>query len=137
MAALIHVAVGVLTNASGRVLIARRGADLHQGGLWEFPGGKVESGEDVRQALARELLEELGIRVEASEPLLTVEHDYGDRQILLDVHQVTRWNGEPSGMEGQPLAWVQPFGLCSYEFPVANLTIISYLLERVPRLSQD
>ena len=73
MAALIYVAVGVLTNASGRVLIARRGADLHQGGLWEFPGGKVESGEDVRQALARELLEELGIRVEASEPLLTVE----------------------------------------------------------------
>ncbi|MGB0765926.1 MAG: NUDIX domain-containing protein, partial [Luminiphilus sp.] len=69
MAALIHVAVGVLTNASGRVLIARRGADLHQGGLWEFPGGKVESGEDVRQALTRELLEELGISVEASEPL--------------------------------------------------------------------
>ena len=127
MAALIHVAVGVLTNASGRVLIARRGADLHQGGLWEFPGGKVESGEDVRQALARELLEELGIRVEASEPLLTVEHDYGDRRVALDIHQVSHWQGEPRGQEGQPLAWVLPSGLDDYEFPEANLAIVERL----------
>ena len=127
MAAPIHVAVGVLTNASGRVLIARRGADLHQGGLWEFPGGKVESREDVRQALARELLEELGIRVEASEPLLTVEHDYGDRRVALDIHRVSRWQGEPRGQEGQPLAWVLPSGLDDYEFPEANRAIIERL----------
>jgi len=127
MAAQIHVAVGVLTNASGRVLIARRGADLHQGGLWEFPGGKVEPGEDVRQALTRELLEELGIRVEASEPLLTVEHDYGDRRVALDTHQVSHWQGEPRGQEGQPLAWVLPSGLDDYEFPEANLAIVERL----------
>ena len=127
MAALIHVAVGVLTNASGRVLIARRGADLHQGGLWEFPGGKVESGEDVRQALTRELLEELGIRVEASEPLLTVEHDYGDRRVALDIHRVSHWQGEPRGQEDQPLAWVLPSGLDDYEFPEANRAIVERL----------
>ena len=127
MAALIHVAVGVLTNASGRVLIARRGADLHQGGLWEFPGGKVEPGEDVRQALTRELLEELGIRVEASEPLLTVEHDYGNRRVALDIHRVSYWQGEPRGQEGQPLAWVLPSGLDDYEFPEANLAIVERL----------
>ena len=127
MAALIHVAVGVLTNASGRVLIARRGADLHQGGLWEFPGGKVEPGEDVRQALTRELLDELGIRVEASEPLLTVEHDYGDRRVALDTHRVSHWQGEPRGQEGQPLAWVLPSGLDDYEFPEANLAIVERL----------
>jgi len=127
MAALIHVAVGVLTNASGRVLIARRGADLHQGGLWEFPGGKVEPGEDVRQALTRELLEELGIRVEASEPLLTVEHDYGDRRVALDIQRVSDWQGEPRGQESQPLAWVLPSGLDDYEFPEANRAIVERL----------
>ena len=127
MAAVIHVAVGVLTDASGRVLIARRGADLYQGGLWEFPGGKVEAGENVQQALARELLEELGIRVEASEPLLAVEHDYGDRRVALDIHRVSHWQGEPRGQEGQPLAWVLPSGLDDYEFPEANRPIVAQL----------
>lgn len=127
MAAVIHVAVGVLTDASGRVLIARRAADLHQGGLWEFPGGKVEAGENVQQALARELLEELGIGVEASEPLLTVEHDYGDRRVVLDIHRVSHWQGEPRGQEGQPLAWVLPSSLDDYEFPEANRPIVAQL----------
>ena len=71
----VHVAVGVILDSSRRVLLTRRAADSHQGGLWEFPGGKVEPGESLAVALARELHEELGIRVRRSSPLLEVRHD--------------------------------------------------------------
>ena len=100
----IVVAVGVLIDAEGRVLVARRAPDAHQGSLWEFPGGKVEAHESVGDALKRELEEELGIQVEGSEPLMAIEHDYGDKHVRLDVHRVMRWQGEPRGLEGQPLA---------------------------------
>ena len=98
----LHVAVGVLTDANGRILIARRPPELHQGGLWEFPGGKVEPGETLQCALVRELKEELGVTVKATEPLLEIRHDYGDREVFLDVHRVIAWQGEARGMEGQP-----------------------------------
>ncbi len=127
MAAEIHVAVGVLQDALGRILIARRSDALHQGGLWEFPGGKVEPGEDVAEALSRELFEELGIRVQSSQPLLEVRHDYGDRQVWLDVHRVPQWQGEPRGLEGQPLAWVLPTALEDFQFPEANTPIAERL----------
>jgi 8-oxo-dGTP diphosphatase len=122
------VAVGVLTDAAGRILLARRPAELHQGGLWEFPGGKVEPGETVAQALGRELKEELGISVEASSPLLEVRHDYGDRQVFLDVHRVTSWRGEPRGVEGQPLAWTLPSSLSDFDFPKGNVAIVEKLI---------
>ena len=124
----LHVAVGVLTDAEGRILLARRPAELHQGGLWEFPGGKVEPGETVFEALGRELKEELGISVEASSPLLEVRHDYGDRQVFLDVHRVTAWQGEPRGVEGQPLAWTLPSSLRDFDFPKANVAIVESLI---------
>ena len=124
----LHVAVGVLTDAAGRILLARRPAELHQGGLWEFPGGKVEPGETVAQALGRELKEELGISVEASSPLLEVRHDYGDRQVFLDVHRVTSWRGEPRGVEGQPLAWTLPSSLSDFDFPKGNVAIVEKLI---------
>lgn len=121
------MAVGALTDGAGRVLIARRAEALHQGGLWEFPGGKVESGESVAAALFRELREELGVEIESATQLIEVRHDYGDRRVLLDVHRVTGWLGEPRGMEGQPLAWVLPWALDDFEFPVANLPIVERL----------
>lgn len=124
----LHVAVGVLTDAAGRILLARRPAELHQGGLWEFPGGKVEPGETVAEALGRELKEELGISVEASSPLLEVRHDYGDRQVFLDVHRVTAWRGEPRGVEGQPLAWTLPSSLRDFDFPKGNVAIVESLI---------
>ena len=127
MAAL-HVAVGVLTAADGRVLIARRAAKAHQGGLWEFPGGKVEPGESVQQALAREFAEELGVAVQATQPLLLQPFDYGDKAVLLDVHRITEWSGEPRGLEGQPLAWVAPAALEDYAFPAANQRILRALV---------
>jgi len=123
----VHVAVGVLIDDGGRVLITRRANDAHQGGLWEFPGGKVEVGESVLEALDRELQEELGTAVLSSEPLLEIRHDYSDKAVLLDIHRVTEWRNEPRGLEGQPLAWVGIADLDDYEFPAANVAIVEKL----------
>ncbi|ACO77563.1 hypothetical protein AvCA_13370 [Azotobacter vinelandii CA] len=121
----IHVAAAVIRGADGRVLIARRPEEKHQGGLWEFPGGKVEAGEAVEAALARELEEELGIRVSAARPLIQVRHDYPDQYVLLDVWEVAAFAGEPHGAEGQALAWVAPRQLPDYRFPAANHPIVA------------
>ncbi|SDO98880.1 Nudix family hydrolase [Pseudomonas jinjuensis] len=120
----VHVAAAVIRGADGRVLIARRADDKHQGGLWEFPGGKVEEGEAVPLALARELQEELGIVVEQARPLIQVHHDYPDKHVLLDVWEVSAFSGEPHGAEGQPLAWVSARELPNYDFPAANAPIV-------------
>ena len=121
----VHVAAAVIRRADGCILLARRPEHLHQGGLWEFPGGKVEAGETVLAALDRELYEELGIRVGRARPLLKVSHDYPDKQVLLDVWEVTQFSGEPHGAEGQPLAWVSPRQFPEYDFPAANQPIIA------------
>ena len=120
----LHVAVGVVLDEAGRVLITRRAHDSHQGGLWEFPGGKVERGESLPAALARELREELGIEIGRCNRLLEVRHDYGDKQVLLDVHVVWDFAGDAAGLENQPLLWVAPAELANYAFPAANLPII-------------
>jgi 8-oxo-dGTP diphosphatase len=120
----IHVAAGAVADANGRILLTRRPDHVHQGGLWEFPGGKLEPGEGPRRGLARELHEELGIRVLASEPLIRVHHDYGDRQVLLEVRRVSRFSGQPHGREGQPLRWMHPRDMDPGEFPAADRPII-------------
>ncbi|MCU0833978.1 MAG: Nudix family hydrolase [Chromatiaceae bacterium] len=129
---IIHVAAGAVTDAEGRVLITRRADHLHQGGLWEFPGGKLDPDEGATEGLARELDEELGIRVLATGPLIRVHHDYGDRRVLLDVHRVTAFAGTPHGREGQPLAWVHPDAMDPAVFPAADRPIITAL--RLPPL---
>ncbi|VXC48583.1 Mutator mutT protein (7,8-dihydro-8-oxoguanine-triphosphatase) / Thiamin-phosphate pyrophosphorylase-like protein [Pseudomonas sp. 9AZ] len=121
----IHVAAAVIRGVDGQILLAKRPEDKHQGGLWEFPGGKVEAGETVQSALVRELDEELGIRPSAARPLIQVRHDYPDKQVLLDVWEVSAFTGEPHGAEGQPLAWVSPRQLGDYEFPAANRPIVA------------
>ena len=121
----IHVAAAVIRSPDGQVLIAKRPSDKHQGGLWEFPGGKVEAGESVEAALDRELHEELGIRVTQARPLIQIRHDYPDKQVLLDVWQVTEFQGEAYGAEGQPLMWVTADTLGEYAFPAANVPIIT------------
>jgi 8-oxo-dGTP diphosphatase len=125
---LVHVAAAALVDSDGRVLLARRHDDSHQGGLWEFPGGKLESGETVADGLRRELREELGIDIESHRPLIRVAHHYDDRSVLLDVHRVDRWHGQPQGREGQPLAWVAPDALGDYPMPAADEPIVSALL---------
>jgi len=127
----VHVAVGVIVNEEQQVLIARRADHLHQGGLWEFPGGKVESGERVEQALARELHEELGLQVEQTEAFMEVRHDYGDKEVLLDVWLVRGFSGNARGCEGQPIAWVPLSQLEDYTFPAANQPIIESLASLV------
>ncbi|BAO43515.1 78-dihydro-8-oxoguanine triphosphatase [Thiolapillus brandeum] len=106
------------------MLLAQRRADSHQGGLWEFPGGKVESGESVREALDRELKEELGIEVQDARPLIRVPHAYADCRVLLDTWLVSRWQGEPRGLEGQPLAWVSMGELTDRSMPAADMPIL-------------
>lgn len=130
---LVHVAVGVVWR-DGRILIARRPEHAHQGGLLEFPGGKVEPGEGVQQALVRELQEETAVRVspDALEPLIRIRHDYGDKVVLLDVWQSDQSTGSPHGIEGQPVFWLAPEELAAGDFPAANRPIINAI--RLPRL---
>lgn len=125
MTKLVHVAVGVIVNADGKILIAKRPVNVHQGGLWEFPGGKVDAGEMIEQALVRELYEELAIDVLASQPLIQIRHHYPDKSVLLDVHKITQFTGSPIGNEGQPVQWVDARALEKFEFPAANRPIIS------------
>jgi 8-oxo-dGTP diphosphatase len=108
-------------------LITRRPNQVPQGGLWEFPGGKLETGEAVEQALERELFEELGIGVLASNPLIRVTHQYQDKGVVLDVHRVSAFSGTPAGCEGQPWRWVPPEHLSRYSFPAADIPIIGAL----------
>lgn len=122
----VHVAVGVVTRGSD-IFITRRPDHAHQGGKWEFPGGKVERDETVTQALARELAEEIGITVGESQPLTVIEHDYGDKRVKLDVHTVKVFDGEPYGKEGQEAKWVAVDALDASDFPAANLAIIDAL----------
>lgn len=121
----IHVAVGVIRNAKGEVLIAKRQAGQHLAGFWEFPGGKVEQGECVTTALARELREELGIEVSEAQPLITIPYDYPEKRVLLDVHEVTQYGGSPVSGEGQSIRWVSQSDLRDYTFPPANAPIVT------------
>ena len=125
----IIVAVGVVLNAQHKVLIAQRPQHLHQGGLWEFPGGKVDEHETVLQALKRELREEINIDVLSATPFMQVAHDYGDKKVLLDVWCVTEFSGDPIGMEGQPICWVTVNGLLGYPVPAANQAIVEKLIQ--------
>jgi len=124
---LVHVAAGAIRDVGGRILITKRSDHVHQGGLWEFPGGKLEPGETAEQGLGRELVEELGIRVTHSRPLIRIHHDYCDRHVLLDVHRVDAFDGEPHGREGQPLDWMHPDAMDPKHFPAADRPIINAL----------
>ncbi|WP_342631894.1 Nudix family hydrolase [Marinobacter alkaliphilus] len=124
----IHVAVAVIIR-DGRVLIARRPDHVHQGGLLEFPGGKVEPGETVQQALVREIVEETGLQVPLAslEPVIGIRHDYGDKRVFLDVWKTSEAEGQPEGREGQPISWLRPCELADADFPAANRPIIRAL----------
>lgn len=121
----VHVAVAVIVNDKKEVLLALRSIEQHQGGLWEFPGGKVEMGESVYEALIREICEELNVTITAAEPLTTVSHDYDDKSVLLDVWNVNDFQGTPKGQEGQKIRWCAIDDLRSEELPAANEPIIS------------
>jgi 8-oxo-dGTP diphosphatase len=88
------------------VLIAQRPAGKHMAGEWEFPGGKLEPGEDRFEGLKRELREELGIEAIRATPLIAYEHRYAQRTVLLDLWIVEEFSGVPQSLDAQSLQWV-------------------------------
>ena len=128
----IHVVAGALVRGR-EVLLAQRPAGAHLGGLWEFPGGKVEPGESARAAPSRELVEEIGVDVRSAERLYEHTHTYPEKSVRLDIWCVTEWLGEPQSVEGQPLAWVDVSELPDWPLPEADAPAIQRLMERVER----
>ena len=122
-----QVAAGILTDAQGRVLIGQRTYPPQYRHQWEFPGGKLESGETPAQALGRELAEELGVAVQASEPLIHIRYRYPDRYVHLHVRRVTQFSGKPNSLEGQALRWVRPEQLDQFPMLAANRKVIAAL----------
>nr|WP_290985911.1 Nudix family hydrolase [Halomonas sp.] len=121
----VHVAAAAIVSADQKkVLIARRPSNVDQGGLWEFPGGKLAPYETGLEGLKRELHEELGVEIIRAQPLIRIHHEYPDKHILLDVWQVHEFAGEPFGREGQAVRWVPMEELVKYPFPAANLPIL-------------
>jgi 8-oxo-dGTP diphosphatase len=123
----IEVAVGVVYNQYGEVLVGQRIAKDLYFRKWEFPGGKLETGETVDQALTREFLEETGIRIVSSRPLMLVEHDYPDRHVRLHVHTITDFEGDARSEEGQALKWVTLEQLNQLDFLQGNQVILEKL----------
>ena len=128
MTKLIHVVAAAIVDAQGKIFLARRPDDKHQGGLWEFPGGKVEPGESALSALGRELNEELGIVVTQAAPLITVPYHYPDKSVLLEIFVVDQFDGTPWGREGQQTGWFERRQLDQLSFPAANRPIVDAVL---------
>ncbi len=126
-----RVAVGVISQKKktqkAKILISKRLAHLHQGGKWEFPGGKIEPGEDVLQALKRELFEELNIKIRNCRPLFCIPFSYPDKKVALDIWMVETFTGTPTGKENQQIKWVRPEELKKYKFPEANEFIVEFM----------
>jgi len=129
MSEYLHVVVGVILDQNRNVLISQRSLTSHQGGLWEFPGGKIEAGETVQQALERELQEELGIVISRTDcfPFKKIRHHYSDKSVFLDVWLVNDFSGTPLGKEGQPIRWMPLSQLDPSIFPDANCNIVRAL----------
>jgi 8-oxo-dGTP diphosphatase len=125
----IHVVAGVLRDIRGRILLTRRTEDRDLAGAWEFPGGKVEPGESPAKALCRELFEELGIEIDAIEPLICVPQRYEHKSIVLEVYTVLSYTGKPKGREKQALAWSPLEKLGSYPMPPADKPVVAALIK--------
>lgn len=125
-----HVMAGALLDPAGGVLLAQRPAGKHLAGMWEFPGGKLEEGESPLDGLARELQEELDIRLDptSAAPLIRLPWRYGERDLLLDTWRIGRWQGVPRSMEGQALQWCRPRDIDPAVLAPADRAILQALL---------
>ncbi len=123
------VAACALVDPDGRVLIAQRPAGDRMGGLWEFPGGKMEPGETPEQTLIRELREELGITVKEAclAPFTFASHSYADFHLLMPLYVCRRWEGVPQTLEHSALKWVRPKDLTNYPMPPADAPLVPML----------
>ncbi|MGE3919814.1 MAG: 8-oxo-dGTP diphosphatase MutT, partial [Gammaproteobacteria bacterium] len=124
----IHAVGGVIFNVENKILIAKRPLDKYLGGLWEIPGGKIESGETSLEALTRELTEEVGIKIVEAQFWFSTQHRYPDREVKLDVWKVPRFVGKAYGVEGQAVQWVAIEELRDYPIPAGSQEIIEKLL---------
>jgi 8-oxo-dGTP diphosphatase len=126
---LVLVAAAALVDVDGRVLIAKRPHGKAMAGLWEFPGGKVESGETPEECLIRELNEELGIKVTHAclAPFVFTSHSYDSFHLLMPIWLCRRWEGFVSAREHEAIAWVRPEKLSDYPMPAADLPIVAWL----------
>lgn len=119
-----QIGVAVIRNQQGEILIDRRLAKGEMGGLWEFPGGKIERGETPQQCIQREILEELAIEVEVATHLITINHKYEKFQVTLFVYNCYYLKGEPQPIECEEIRWVRVSQLNNFNFPEANIEII-------------
>ncbi|ENM5934053.1 8-oxo-dGTP diphosphatase MutT [Vibrio mimicus] len=125
----IHIVAGIIFNPDqSEIFITKRPDHLHKGGFWEFPGGKVEAGESIEQAMARELDEEVGIVVTEQQPFQHFAYDYTDKSLSFDFMLVTAFENQPHGREGQQGCWVKIADLANYRFPEANEPVLHQVI---------
>lgn len=126
---MVEVVCGVISGESGRILVCRRNLAKHLGGKWEFPGGKVHDGESAEQALARELLEELGVEVAVGKPLRkAVEWRDGDISIRLRGYHCEIERGEPIALEHEEIRWCGRSDLKGLDWAEADIPLVEELL---------
>jgi 8-oxo-dGTP diphosphatase len=133
---LLLVVAAALLDASGRVLVQQRPAGDSMAGLWEFPGGKVDSGETPEAALVREVHEELGIRLGTFAPLSFVEATVGGQHLLMLLYLCRAWHGEPAALHASALQWVTPDALYALPMPPADLPLIASIAAAAERFGQ-
>jgi mutator protein MutT len=125
-----QVGVAIISNAAGEILIDKRKMGGAMGGMWEFPGGKIEAGETIVDCIVREIREELAIDISVGEHLLTIEHNYPTIRVTLIVHHCKHISGIPQPIESDEIRWVKIGDLRQYQFPDANVAIIQAILHR-------
>ncbi|WP_255535189.1 NUDIX domain-containing protein [Polynucleobacter sp. AM-26B4] len=123
----VEVAVGVLIDGAGAVLLGQRPEGKPYAGYWEFPGGKVEAGETLFAALSRELQEEIDVRIDQADEFMVLEHDYPHAYVRLHICFVKSWQGQPRGLENQALGWlnikdIDQLGIAGFD-PVLPATL--------------
>jgi mutator protein MutT len=123
-----HIGVAVIWNDDRQILIDKRKAGGAMGGLWEFPGGKIEAGETTIDCILREIKEELEIEISVGDLLIEIDHTYPTLRVILTVHNCKYLSGEPQPIECDEIRWVEPHELDRYEFPAANIQIINAIL---------
>ncbi|APP06575.1 8-oxo-dGTP diphosphatase MutT [Vibrio harveyi] len=126
----IHIVAAIIFNQDkSQIFITKRPDDKHKGGFWEFPGGKVEQGESVEQAMIRELEEEIGITVTEQSLFEHLEYDYPEKSLKFDFMTVSQFDNQPYGREGQEGRWVDVAALLNYTFPEANVPILERVIK--------
>ena len=125
-----QIGVAVINNQQGQILIDRRKQSGEMGGLWEFPGGKIEPGETIEECIKREVKEELDIEIEVGDRLTTISHAYKTFNVTLYVHDCRHISGEPRPIECDEIHWIEPQNIVGYQFPKANIQIVNLLQQR-------